>query len=321
MSKLKLVIIGSVLTILLAGCNLEPQDADINETIENGGAYKSEIKQNKEESLDKKSSANQVKNASENEVKYEEMKVLSTYKMNSETANFEEDLEEIYQETHEDGGFISSNETKTSKNSSNPLRESKITIRVPKENAEKLVKSIKDKLTINYESLSSVDITDEYYSNNEKLENIDAREKRLKELYKNAKNVSDVIKIEEKIAKVEKERDELNRKKFKMDERYSLSRIDLEVKEVKKVSPVKTEKLSGSEKIKKTFGNLTSLITSILVGLFIALMWATPIAIVGLLAFFAYKKLKPYFKMNKNIEGRNLNEDPKDRNKPEDPNE
>lgn len=320
MSKLKLAIIGSALTILLAGCNLETQDADINETIENGGAYKSEIKQ--EEPLNKNNSSNQVKNDSgkedknnsANEVKNEEMKVLSTYEMKSETANFEKDLDEISQETHENGGFISSNETKTSKNSSKPLRESKITIRVPKKNAEKLVNSIKDKLTINYESLSSVDITDEYYSNNEKLENIDAKEKRLKELYKNAENVSDVIKIEEKISEVEKERDELNRKKFKMDERYSLSRIDLEIKEVEKVSPVKTEKLSGSEKIKKTFGSLTSLISSIFVGLFIVLMWATPVAIIGLLGFFSYKKLKPYLDKKRNIES-------EDRNKPEDPNE
>lgn len=311
MNKLKLALMGSVITLFLAGCNIEPLEADVEDTIENGGAYKTE--EESKSLVDLKDDVNQDLNKDDKK-ESEDLRILSTYKMESETLHFDKDLYEIIEKVHYVGGYVSSNEIKTNNSEKETLKESKLTIRVPKDKTPEVINVINKKLTITSELLTSVDITENYYDIESRIENIEAREERLKILYKKSNDVNEIIKIDEKLSEITKEKEELARKKIKMEDRSSFSRIDINVKEVKKISVVEKENLSSSEKIKKTFATTGGNIKAVAVGIFVFLIGAFPLLLVLAVGIFSYKKImkiveeKKLIKKEEKIEPENVEE-------------
>lgn len=288
---IKKAVIGSALVLLLAGCSVAPSDPDVTDTIENGGSYKIEVKT---DIKDKKENGTETK---KEEMKQENPKILSTYKIESETLHFDKDLKSIVDEVHKSGGYISSNEITTSK--SNYLKESNLSIKVPKENLDGVIKTIDDKLAITYELLSSVDVAETYYDNESKLKNIELREKRLRELYKKAENISETVKIDEKLNEVAIQKEELKRNQVKIDNRLSFFRIDLTIKEVKKISTAKSEDISSSEKISNAFSNIGGIAKSILVGVVIFLVFALPLVLLGGIGYVVQKRVSLKLKERK----------------------
>lgn len=278
MKKMKVAILSSALMLILAGCGEIKSEANVDDAIENGGAYKTEIKDNPNK--DKKDEDTKLVD----KVKKEDNKILSIYKLESETTEFGENISKITEEVHNLGGYVSSNETANVESGTINLKEAKLSLRIPKENADKIVNLINDDLTIVHESLSSVDVSEKYNDTESQIKNAELREKRIKSLYGKTNNIDELTQLDEKLSKITEEKEKLMRTKLKIDDRFSLARIDLKIKEVKAFSVTKEEKeLSGSEKIDKSLNTLGSIIKSIGVGLLIFLIWAVPaFAIIGL---------------------------------------
>lgn len=313
-----LAIIMTLLVMFLAGCNFDIE-ADVEETIENGGAYKEEVSVDKDkitkedevievdksevdgiEQEDKTLEVDELEEVAESKDEgekdnLESLKILSTHKMEAETINFKSDLDAIINKVHDVGGYISSNSIKSGDPSRKQLTESKLTLRVPRGSVNEMIEAINDNILITSETLTSADITDKYYDIEARIENLENRENRLRELYDKSEDVNDIITIDDKLFEVTKDKEEMIREKLRMEDRVSLSRIDINIKEVRKLSIDNSDDLSSKEKISLSFHSTGSRIKNISVGVLVLLVKVFPALLVAGGIFYVYRRV---FKSN-----------------------
>lgn len=111
-------------------------------------------------------------------------------------------MKEIQQMAEEMGGFVvSSNLYQTYANNSVLVPEATITIRVPAENLDKALDTIKENaVDVQSETRSGQDVTAEYVDLKSRLKNYEAAERELSELLENAATTEDVINIFNQLA-------------------------------------------------------------------------------------------------------------------------
>lgn len=290
--------------IILSGCIPEE---DVDNTVENGGAYELEIDSNKiddkklsegESESNEKAESNVKENEStedneskEKDDKFEEkLKIISTYQYEAETVNFNENFDEIVKKVHDSGGYVRSSEIKVDKQSMNDNKAAKMVLRVPKDEVVKVIDFIKNTVSISSEVIDSVDITDEYYNIEDKLESLIDREDRLIHLYKNATEISDIIKIDEKLAEIQEMKKEELRKKSRVDDRIVFSRVEINLKEVAKLSNEQEENKTPGEKLSEAFSSLTNSVKNFFTNTFVILIKYFPLVLILGLGAYAYKR-------------------------------
>lgn len=111
-------------------------------------------------------------------------------------------MKEIQQMAEEMGGFVvSSNLYQTYTNNSVLVPEATITIRVPSEDLDKALNTIKEGVVdVQSENRSGQDVTAEYVDLKSRLKNYEAAEAELSELLKNAATTEDVVSIFNQLA-------------------------------------------------------------------------------------------------------------------------
>lgn len=289
MKRNKLVMIAtSMLVLFLVGCNVETQEADIEETIEKGGAYSEEVTLSKESS----DSNSTVEIPAEKSNSEEKMKILSTNNIIAETLSVDEDLAFVVAKVHEYDGYISFKDVKEQEAANKDLMEAKVTLRVPKERLNEITKDIKDQLSITSELVNSVDVTDEYYDIETRIENLEERESRLRELYDSSDNIKEIIEIDDKLFEVTQEKEETIQKRVKMSDRISFSRVDIEIKEVNKLSIIKDENLTTKEKIAESLSATGEIIKSSVIWIVLGLIKIVPVIVLAVIGFKLFKILK-----------------------------
>ena len=295
MTKSKSVLLSIMLfaTILLAACVPDQTAHDIEDTIQNGGAYERDI------NAELASEENNVNNVKEEVKDEEKLKVLSIYKIDAETLNLEDDSNSIIEEIHNLGGYVSSNEIdKKGTDSSSPIK-SKLTLRVPNDKVRDAIEVIKEITSVQSESLNSVDFTDSYYDIEARIEGLNVREERLYELYKETTNIKDIIEIDEKLAEIEEAKEEEIRRKHKIDKRISFSRIDVNLEEVSKLTKVNSSNMTSSEKLSEAFSSAVDLVVG---GLAIVIRLIPVIVLIGGGSYIytnVYPKVKTWLRKKK----------------------
>lgn len=117
-------------------------------------------------------------------------------------SDVESRMKEIQQMAEEMGGFVvSSNLYQTYTNNSVLVPEATITIRVPSEDLDEALNSIKEgAVDVQNETRSGQDVTAEYVDLKSRLKNYEAAERELSELLENAASTEDVINIFNQLA-------------------------------------------------------------------------------------------------------------------------
>lgn len=117
-------------------------------------------------------------------------------------SNVEARMSEIQSMAEEMGGFVvSSNLYQTYTNNSVLVPEASITIRVPAENLDEALETIKaGAVEVRSETRSGQDVTAEYVDLKSRLKNYEAAERELSELLENAASTEDVINIFNQLA-------------------------------------------------------------------------------------------------------------------------
>lgn len=303
--------------ILLAGCTVPPPELDVEDTIENGGAYKQEVSSNVKEIKDKvkvseeSEDANEETKQDESSEKDDTLKILSTHKFKAESVNFNEDLNSIIDFTHEMGGYVSSNRIHNENAEGKQFMKSEITLRVPKDRANELIDKIDETVVIVAETLTSVDVTDKYYDIESRIKNLESREERLRELYNSSNNVEEIIKIDDKLFEVTEEKEKMIQEQMKMEDKIAFSRIDLELYEVSKFSIKEKEELTAGQQIVNSFASVTSMIKKGLITLAVVIINVLPFALLIIGVYIGYRKILSKYEKNKvkSHESNNIKDD------------
>lgn len=174
------------------------------------------------------------------------MKVIKNGSIYAETVNYDNFLSELNAKIDSLGGFIENNNTEVYQayNSSKLMR-GNLKLRVPQENFYELIDYLESFAEVKRKNLSEDDVTKEYYEKDNQVKNLELQEQHLRDLFDRAQTVEEILQIENELRRIRTEIDSLNLSLADIDDRASMSTINLDVEEVEAVN----FKLGGEKSI------------------------------------------------------------------------
>ena len=170
-------------------------------------------------------------------------------------------------------------------------------IRIPQESFNEAVSYLEETAEIRRKNINEADVTKEYYEKDNKVKNLEIQEQHLRELFEKAATVEEMLQIENELRRIRTEIDELNISLADIDDRASMSTIDLEVEEVREVNfTLKSEK-GVWERAKEGFISTINSIVRGIGNLIVNLVSSSPILIPAIVIFIILLlKIKKYWK-------------------------
>lgn len=286
LSKIKRISILLFLSavVLLSGCANKIEKTSYDYTVESGGGYRSEF-QNEIGSV--APSDNSQIGTPDNLENKEEQKIISMLKLNVESKEFDNDIENLENKVHSLNGYISSHNVEKTEEGG---RRGDILIRVPQDKANNLIDFIKGNFQIIAESSQSVDITIQYYDTEARIKNLESQEEQLRELYKRTEKIEEIIIINDKLNEVVEEKERLVKSFVRMKDRISYSTVDITIREVSEFTIIDSIDDTTMEKITKALSNSWTTFKSGIVAVLVFIAGITPVIVSGIILLFIYKK-------------------------------
>ena len=158
--------------------------------------------------------------------------IRHTY-ISAESQNFEKDIDSIKGRINALNGIIdNSSMSLGNRYNKNSRRSATFSIRIPKNSFDSFINYIQLILNITYKSESVEDVTDNYETIQNKKESLLLEEEKLNQWVKDAKNLDDLLKIEEKLSSVRSELQDIEKSINNMDKVIDYSTCDLSIEEV-----------------------------------------------------------------------------------------
>ncbi len=211
-------------------------------------------------------------------------KIIKDYNLSIEVEDFDASYERICHLAEELGGYVASGNSYDYEGSTR--RDGWLTIRVDAARADEAVKRIGELGKIEENSFSSSDVTSEYYDIQTRLEQYEAQEKRLLELYERADTIEDLISLESELARVTTEIESMKGMLRYYDQLTALSSISINLYTpntyTRTVEP--TGWAGFAENLKSGFLQGINGLLDVLAGVFIFLVTAFPfLLVIGLI--------------------------------------
>lgn len=163
-----------------------------------------------------------------------EIKIIRTGNIYAWTKDYEKFMDEMTAKVEAWGGYIENNTTEVYQAyEDDKLMRGNLKIRVPQEKFDEAVSYLEEAAEVRRKNISEADATKEYYEKDNKVKNLEVQEQNLRELFEKAATVEEMLQIENELNRVRTEIDSLNISLADIDDRASMSTIDLEVEEVK----------------------------------------------------------------------------------------
>lgn len=208
-------------------------------------------------------------------------KIIKRQYLTIETLTFDEALAKIAEYVEDMGGYFAS--TDISNNSirgyySN-VRRATLSVRIPESKLTEFVNKFtsSDMFNVLRNSLSTEEVTDEYYDLKAQLDALMAQEARLTEMMNEAKTLSDMLLIENKLTSVRKEINSVSSRIQYYDKAVAMSFVELTLNEVEKYEPTKEK--TFFDKVGEAFVGAWEVFGEFLSGAFIVLLWILPFVI------------------------------------------
>ena len=166
-------------------------------------------------------------------------KIIKTVDINAETKTFDETLEwfKSYVKKY-DGNINSSYIDLGNMEIENYRKSAHFNVRIPAGKLDAFLNSMGDNLNITFRNENSRDVTEEYDDTESRIATLKIEEEKLNELMKQAKNVEDMIKIEEKLSDVRGELERITRRLKRLDRDVTYSTVNVTINEVKDLTEV-----------------------------------------------------------------------------------
>lgn len=285
-------LILAILAILLVGCDV-PSDITEDYVMGAGGAYRGQrkLEQNLSDELEKiednSEGLEQVEGFIEDEDTQEVIapKILSIYNVSIETTHLDNDIKFLENKTHELNGYIKSHDMKESLDKQY-ARTVDISIRIPKKETMKLIQYIKERYLIIHDSSEAVEISETYFDLELNIRNLEMQEEHLLNMYDNTTNVDDMLKINERLMEVSKEKAKLTSDYLDLQERLEYSIVEVSMHEVAN----DYHGLNAIDKIRNNFSIISKSVGKLVESVLVFIISLSPIIVILIiLAIFAKK--------------------------------
>lgn len=185
--------------------------------------------------------------------------------------------------------------------------ESRSVVKIPSGNIEEFIKFLENNYVIRFKRTSSQDITDSYVDNDARLKNLMAQEQQILEIMKKAKNVEEILKVQNELYKVRGDIESLQALKNNWDRQINYGTITLTITRKIIVKESRLGIISGSDFIKSIkSGFRNSLVAIIVLIQRIIIFLVSNILIILILAFvgvFFYKRIYRFIKKRSEKQG------------------
>ncbi|MDC7292205.1 DUF4349 domain-containing protein [Butyrivibrio sp. DSM 10294] len=162
-------------------------------------------------------------------------KLITTININAETEDFDKARNLVENKITELGGYI--------ENSSvyNEDRSANYTIRIPADNADKLIETLEGNNNVTSKSVSVEDVTLQYADTESRKKALKTEEERLLKIMESAETVEDLIAVESRLAEVRYELESIESQLRTYDNKIDYTTVYLYLEEVEKFTPVEKE--------------------------------------------------------------------------------
>lgn len=209
-------------------------------------------------------------------------KIISTHKLTIETKEFNETIESIENLAKDSDGYVSSRNIDTlTKPNNQRARVGYLTLKIPFEKADTLVKTLKEGLTVTKENSDSVDVTNQYSDLEATIKSLQSQEDKLNQLMERALNIEDIITIDSKLTEVIREKEMLTRNLLNLKDRVRYTTITIDIQEVKEFTTLEDAQDSLAKRLNNAFFGSLKGFVSFGENLLIFLVWSLPFIALG----------------------------------------
>lgn len=221
-------------------------------------------------------------------------KIIGTYSMNFETLDFPKMIIDVNGLVTKYTGYVQSSSIYNNTSSDGKLyKYATYVFRIPKDKVIAFNAELKNFANITTES-SSLENVSKYYRDTEaRLTTLEAQQKRLNELYAQAKEIADIIEIETRLNEIIYQIEMIKGELQYLDERVDYSTIYVNIQEVSKLTTGESIQASLGERLQLALKQSAELFKESMINFLILLIYVIPFAIVlGILGFFGLKIFK-----------------------------
>lgn len=210
-------------------------------------------------------------------------KIVKTANLRAETKNYKEFSKKLYEKTKQFGGYVSIEQ----QNSSDYKIENTITIKVPVDQFENAVNSfLEETVKVDEKNINSEDVTTEFVDGRSRLEAKKQVRLRYLELLKGAKNMSDILEVQNEINTIQEDIEMVNGRLNFLGQASAMSTIQFTYYQVLNASAIKEADSGFFSKLKSAFVNGWYWIGE----LFVGLMSIWPLLLAGIFGYFIVRK-------------------------------
>ncbi len=300
MKKTRLLALLLVLALLVVGCAAAPSKGEINDMAQNPGAAGDGIYAEGEKV--------------ETSVGIEEnRKLIRTVNMEAETADLDTILADLDAQLAQLGGYVQDKSVQNGRNGS--YRYATLTLRIPADKVDQFVGHVEDATNILSSSEKAEDVTLKYSAIESRIKALETKEARLLELLAEAKDLNDLLLLENQLAAVRQELETVKSQLKLYDSLIDYGTIHLNITEVKEFTVVEEEEPPAWERIGTGFVRSVKGMWTILTEIFIFLVVALPYLVIPggiVIAILVIRKKRNHYRTPKNFRKTPAPEQPKE---------
>lgn len=162
-----------------------------------------------------------------------------------------------------------------------------VTVRVPTDDFEEFVDEVAKIGTVKFQSEASDDVTQEHVDLSARLENLRAQEARLREFFEAAKNVTEMLAIEQELARVRGDIESLDAQVTYLERQAAMATVTVELVEPKAVVRPGGDSWGFTEALTNGVRGAAELVT----GAITVLIATAPVWLTALVLFFPLRAL------------------------------
>lgn len=225
-------------------------------------------------------------------------KIIKTVDLNTETMQFDEAIEWIKSYVASFDGIIDNSYIDSGNiNNKNYRKNANFNVRIPATKLDSFLNKIGDKLNITFRHENISDITDEYSDTESRLKSLKIEEESLNDMLKKAKNVEEMIKVEDKLSSVRTEIENITRRLNRFDKQITYSTVHINISEVKDLTEPQVPEDDFSKEtlikqLRKNFTEAKSFVMRLGANIFTHIPWI----ILGLVAILLILIITAIFK-------------------------
>lgn len=222
------------------------------------------------------------------------LKIIKSGSIYVETENFDKFYTELTKNIKDNNGYIeNSNIYIRAGQNDRELKSGDMVVRVPQNIFDSTVEFIESNSRVTDKSVNEDDVTKDYLDKSNIVSNLELQEQKLRELLEKAKDVSEILQVENELRRIRTEIDSYNLELSNIDDRVGMATISLVISEVEKANLSISGGSGIIDKCRDGFINTINSVVVFLEELVVFIVSYSPLIIPILLVFFiVLKKIK-----------------------------